>query len=67
MSDPGFVIAAYAIVLGGLGIYAAMLGRRARTARQVAQLLEHERDRVEPASPERTIAPLPSQSSETGP
>jgi hypothetical protein len=67
VSDPAFVIAAYAIVLGGLGIYALLLGRRTRTARRVAQLLEREHDRVEPAPSGGSAAALPSRSSETGP
>lgn len=32
MSDAGFVIAAYAVILGGLGAYAAWLLRRVRRA-----------------------------------
>ena len=33
MSDAGFVIAAYGVVLGGIGLYAALLARRVRAAR----------------------------------
>ena len=32
MSDAGFVIAAYAVILGGLGLYAVSLWRRLRSA-----------------------------------
>jgi hypothetical protein len=33
MTDPGYVIAAYAVILGGLAIYTVTLWRRLRTAR----------------------------------
>lgn len=33
MTDAGFVIAAYGVILGGLGLYALVLGRRVRAAR----------------------------------
>lgn len=33
MSDAGFVIAAYGVILGGVGLYAAVLARRLRIAR----------------------------------
>jgi hypothetical protein len=33
MTDAGFVIAAYGVILGGIGLYAALLGRRLRSAR----------------------------------
>ena len=32
MSDAGFVIAAYGVILGGLGLYAVTLWRRLRGA-----------------------------------
>jgi hypothetical protein len=32
MSDPGFVAAAYGVILGGLGLYAVTLWRRLRAA-----------------------------------
>jgi hypothetical protein len=32
VSDAGFVIAAYAVILGGLGLYTVTLWRRLRTA-----------------------------------
>jgi hypothetical protein len=34
MSDAGFVIAAYGVILGGIGLYAALLVRRLRVARE---------------------------------
>jgi hypothetical protein len=34
MSDAGFVIAAYGVILGGIGLYAALLARRLRAARE---------------------------------
>src|SRR4029077_13595670 len=33
MTDAGFVIAAYTVILGGIGLYAALLVRRLRNAR----------------------------------
>ena len=34
MTDVGFVIAAYGVILGGIGLYAALLVRRLRIARE---------------------------------
>jgi len=34
VTDVGFVIAAYAVILGGIGLYAAFLIRRLRIARE---------------------------------
>lgn len=34
MTDAGFVIAAYAVILGGLAIYTVTLWRRLRAARR---------------------------------
>jgi hypothetical protein len=34
MSDAAFVIAAYGVILGGIGLYAALLIRRQRIARE---------------------------------
>lgn len=45
MSDPISVVAAYTIVLGGLGLYVASIMRRARATRRIARALEHQRDR----------------------
>jgi hypothetical protein len=33
MTDAGFVIAAYGVILGGLGLYTVVLWRRLRAAR----------------------------------
>jgi len=33
MTDAGFVIAAYVVIIGGLALYTATLWRRIRTAR----------------------------------
>jgi len=33
MTDAGFVIAAYGVILGGIGLYAGFLARRLRIAR----------------------------------
>lgn len=46
MTDPGFVAASYAIVLGGLALYVSSVVRRIRTARRTVQMLERERDRA---------------------
>lgn len=48
MSDPAFVAASYAIVLGALSAYAASIARRTRAARRTAQSLERERGPVLP-------------------
>lgn len=34
MSDAGFVLAAYGVIIGGLGLYTVMLWRRLRSARR---------------------------------
>jgi len=34
MTDAGFVIAAYGVILGGIALYAAWLARRIRIARE---------------------------------
>ncbi len=34
MTDAGFVIAAYGVIIGGLGLYAVTLWRRLRNARR---------------------------------
>jgi hypothetical protein len=34
MSDAGFIIAGYGVILGGMGLYVAVLVRRLRIARQ---------------------------------
>ena len=36
MTDAGFVIAAYGVILGGIALYAALLARRLRNARDAS-------------------------------
>ena len=36
MTDAGFVLAAYGVIFGGLGVYALTLARRLRAARRRA-------------------------------
>jgi hypothetical protein len=63
MSDPGFVAAAYAIVLGGLGLYVLSIARRVRVARRTAQALDQARERnaSEDASESPPLMPRPSE------
>ena len=37
MTDAGFVIAAYGVILGGIGLYAALLARRLRRVRDASR------------------------------
>jgi hypothetical protein len=37
MTDAGFVIAAYGVILGGIGLYAVLLARRLRIARDASR------------------------------
>lgn len=37
MTDLVFVIAAYGVILGGIGLYAALLARRLRKARDASR------------------------------
>jgi len=46
MTDLAFIVAAYAIVLGGLAIYAVSIARRLQSARRAAEALERERRRA---------------------
>ena len=43
MSDAGFVIAAYGVILGGIGLYAALLARRLRLAREALRRTDVDR------------------------
>ena len=43
MSDAGFVIAAYGVILGGIGLYAALLARRLRNAREALRRTDVDR------------------------
>lgn len=36
MTDAGFVIAAYGVILGGIALYAGLLARRLRIAREAS-------------------------------
>ena len=36
MNDWGFVVAAYGVILGGIALYAALLARRLRSARDAS-------------------------------
>ena len=36
MTNAGFVIAAYGVILGGIALYAALLARRLRNARDAS-------------------------------
>ena len=37
MTDAGFVIAAYGVILGGIGLYVGLLARRLRIARDAVR------------------------------
>ena len=43
MSAAGFVIAAYGVILGGIGLYAALLARRLRIARDALRRIDVDR------------------------
>jgi hypothetical protein len=51
MRDAGFVFAAYGAILGGIGLYAALLVRRLRAAGGVAQPTRGETD-APPTTPD---------------
>lgn len=53
MTDAGFVVAAYGVILGGIGLYAALLVRRLRVAREASLRIRDEADVARPA-PEAT-------------
>jgi hypothetical protein len=48
MSNVGFVIAAYGVILGGLGLYAATLLRRLRVARGASLRIRREAEAAPP-------------------
>jgi hypothetical protein len=48
MTDVGFVIAAYAVILGGIALYAALLIRRLLIARQALLSSSETRDATPP-------------------
>lgn len=65
MSDLGSVAAAYAIVLGGLVAYVALIARRVQAARRTVQALDRARaqDRSDGASDSMALTPRPSEPS----
>jgi hypothetical protein len=48
MTNLGFVVAAYGVILGGLAIYAGTLLRRLRAARQASLRIRHQAEAVPP-------------------
>ena len=64
MSDPVFVAAAYAIVLGGLFLYVISIARRVQSVRRTAAALERARERALPGVPGEVPATLAGQPSE---
>ena len=48
MSDVGFVIAAYGVILGGLGLYTVTLWRRFRTAREASLRIRRDAEAAPP-------------------
>ncbi|MGH2457032.1 MAG: hypothetical protein ACRDHD_12345, partial [Candidatus Limnocylindria bacterium] len=44
MTDLGFIVAGYGVILGGLALYAAVLLRRLRAARQRSLTIRREAD-----------------------
>jgi hypothetical protein len=42
MTDIGFVVTAYSVILGGLGLYTVMLLRRLRAAREASLRIRRE-------------------------
>jgi CcmD family protein len=45
MTDAAFVFAAYGVILGGIGLYAVLLIRRLRNAREAARRDDHDEPR----------------------
>jgi hypothetical protein len=48
VSDVGFVIAAYGVILGGLGLYTVTLWRRLRAAREASLRIRREAEAAPP-------------------
>ena len=61
MSDPAFVAASYAIVLGGLAAYAASVARRTHAARRTARSLERELERALPGKADEPAGKVTSE------
>lgn len=59
MSDPAFVAAAYAVVLGGLAAYVITIGRRSNSGRRTADALERHRMRDRTGPPEGEVGEAP--------
>jgi len=53
VTDVGFVIAAYGVILGGIGVYAAFLVRRLRIARETLLGFPPATEAAPPISDER--------------
>jgi len=53
MSDVGFVIAAYGVILGGLGVYTVTLWRRLSSVREASLRIRREADAAPP--PDRPV------------
>jgi hypothetical protein len=52
MTDAGFVVAAYGVIGGGLALYAVILLRRLRAARQTSLQIRRAADRRPETAPE---------------
>lgn len=48
MTDVGFVIAAYGVILGGIGLYVGFLVRRLKVARETSSRMRRESDAASP-------------------
>lgn len=57
MSDAGFVAAAYAVVLGGLAVYAVSIARRVRTARRLGGAIRSAAERDDEQARAARVAP----------
>jgi hypothetical protein len=49
MTDLGFVVAAYGVILGGLGLYTVVLLRRLRAAREASLRIRREAEAAPPS------------------
>jgi len=65
MTDPAYVVASFAIAIGGLIAYASSIARRARATRRTAQLLDRERERALPGKADGSSARVTGRTSET--
>ncbi|HEY7525655.1 MAG TPA: hypothetical protein VIA82_02345 [Candidatus Limnocylindria bacterium] len=53
MTDVGFIIAGYGVILGGTALYVGLLLRRLAAARRVSLQIRHEAESAAPAAPDR--------------